>query len=425
MTFSQTFEPHLSSEKESFRVDSILIFGNETTKDFVILNEITFEIGDFVTNEELFYNRERIYSLGLFNKVSVEKIIENQKNVVIIEVEESWYIFPLPLLEIKERDYKKLSYGFYLVYKNFRGRNETIFSTVSFGYNPSFGITYINPNLNSEGDYFLRFSSSLSKNKNRSIIAESFSGGQFEYKQIFSSLTFGKRINQFNKLFINLSFNYVETEKSIKNFTSGSERIDRYSSLGLGYEYDKRDLIQFPKQGNYFLLNGNFNGFGMNNTNYRTAKMDFRQYFEIYNKIFFKFRTAIRMTFGEKVPLFDYSLIGADEKVRGNFFKRIEDRNLLSVNSELYYPLIDELQVDISFLPIIPEKLLSYRIAVYTHAFADYGSVFKDFYKSTNSLAGYGFGISFLFLPYNIVRFELGLNEYSKTEFIFDIGTFF
>jgi len=415
----------LNSEEESFRVDSILVLGNKTTEDFVILNEITFNKGELVNNKDLLYNRERVYSLGLFNKVSVKKVEENQKNLIIIEVEESWYIFPLPLLEIKERDYKKLSYGFYLVYKNFRGRNETIFSTVSFGYNPSFGITYINPNLNTEGDYFLRFSSFFSRQNNRSIIAESQTGEKFSFKQIFSSLILGNRIDAFNRLFVNLTFNYVETEKQITNYTLGSERIDRYPQLGLGYEYDKRDLIQFPKQGNYLFLSGNFNGLGINNTNYQTAKMDFRQYFEIYNKIFFKFRTSARITFGEKVPLFDYSLIGADEKVRGNFFKRIEDRNLLSVNSELYYPLINELQLDLSFLPIIPKKLLSYRIAVYIHAFADYGSVFKDFYKSTNSLAGYGFGISFLFLPYNIVRFEMGLNEYSKTEFIFDIGTSF
>jgi outer membrane protein assembly factor BamA len=406
-------------------VDSVIIVGNRITENFVILNELTFGEGDTVTNEDLFFNRERIFSLGLFNKVTIENTKEDFRNIIIIEVEESWYIFPLPFVEIKERDYKKLSYGVYLVYKNFRGRNETIFGTISFGYNPSFGITYINPNLTDEGDYFLRFSSSFSKNKNRSIKAESDYGSEFNYKQIFTALLLGKRINPFNKLFLTFSFNYLELEKLVPNYTVGNEKIDRYPQLGLGYEFDNRDLLQFPRKGNYFYLNSSFNGLGVNKVNHQSMKIDYRHYSELLNNLYLKFRTSSRLTFGDNVPQYDYSLIGTEEKIRGNFFKRIEDRNLLAINTELYYPLINEMQLDFSFIPIIPKQLLSYRVALYFQTFADYGSVFKDFYKSTSSLSGYGIGISLLVLPYNVIRFELGFNEKSQKEFIIDFGTSF
>lgn len=410
---------------ESFVVDSILIVGNKITKDFVILKELTFSLGDTVTNEQLFYNRERIFSLGLFNKVTIEKSNEDFTNIIIIEVEESWYIFPLPFVEVKERDYKKLSYGAYLVYKNFRGRNETIFGTISFGYNPSYGITYINPNLSDEGNYFFRFSSSFSKKKNRSIIAESDFGSEFDYKQIFTSLLLGNRIDPFNKLFLTFSFNYLELEKLVPNYTASNQRIDRFPQLGIGYEFDDRDLLQFPRKGNYFYLGSNFHGLGINKVNHQSMKIDFRYYSELFDNLFIKYRTSSRLTFGDNVPQYDYSLIGTEEKIRGNFFKRIEDRNLMTISTELYYPLIKEMQLDFSFIPVIPKQLLSYRVALYLQTFADYGSVFKRNYKSTNSLSGYGIGLSLLFLPYNVIRFELGFNEKSEKEFIIDLGTSF
>lgn len=421
----QIFGQNFENSDLYFVIDSIEIQGNNTTKDFVILNEITFKVGDKISENDLNFNRERIYSLGLFNQVSVYKSVENFKNIIKIEVEESWYIFPLPFATIKERDYKKLSYGFYLVYKNFRGRNETLFGTASFGYNPSFGITYINPNLSYKNDYFLKFSSSYSKRKNRSLLAELQNNKQFEVKQIVTSLMLGKRINSFNKIFGNIAFNYLEVEDKNLIFSISSERIDRYPQLSLGYEFDDRDLLQFPKSGNYLFLGINLNGLGINSINYQSAKVDFRHYFEIFDNLFFKFRAASRLTLGSKIPLYDYSLIGADEKIRGNFFKRIEDKNLSLIGTELYYPVIKDMHLDLSFIPIIPDRLLSYRIAIFTQAFADYGSVFREIYESPKSLAGYGVGLSFLVLPYNVIRIELGLNEKSQTEFIIDFGTSF
>ncbi len=424
--FSYSQNSSLTLDKnDTFVVDSILLSGNKITKDFVILNELTFSLGDTITNEELLFNRERIFSLGLFNKVLVENLREEPINIIKIEVEESWYIFPLPFVEIKERDYKKLSYGAYLIYKNFRGRNETIYGTLSFGYNPSFGITYINPNLSYGSGYFLRFSSSFSKNKNLSPIAELEYGSEFNYNQFFTSLLIGKRLDTFNKLFLNISFRYLEIEKFIPDYILGSERVDRIPELGFGYEFDNRDLLQFPTEGNYFYFGSTLKGLGLNNVNYQSMKIDFRNYNNLFNNLFVKFRAASRLTFGSRVPLYDYSLIGTEEKIRGNFFKRIEDRNSLILSTELYYPLIKEKQLDLTFIPLIPEQLLSYRVAVYLQTFADYGTTFKHFSKKNSSLTGYGLGLSFLLLPYNVIRFEVGFNEKSQKEFIIDIGTSF
>jgi outer membrane protein assembly factor BamA len=426
--FSHTniaFCQNLDNSDIFFVVDTIRINGNNSTKDFIILNELTFRVGDRISESDLHFNRERIYSLGLFNQVLIERLYEDGKNVVSISVEESWYIFPLPFVNIKERDYKKLSYGIYLVYKNFRGRNETIFSGISFGYNPSYSLTYLNPNIFSDGSYSLRFSSSFTKKRNRSVTAESQVGNQFDYKQFYSTLLFGNRLNNFNRIFTNVSFNYIDVDNYIRDFTINNSGIDKYLIIGFGYEYDTRDLIQFPKEGNYFFIFANHNGIGSKFIDYQTFKVDIRHYQRLYDELSFKLRTSLRTTLGSRLPLYDYSLIGNEEKIRGNFNKSIEDRNYFIFSAEKYYPLLNETKIDLTFIPIIPKQLLSYRVALYFQTFFDYGAVFKNLKKMTSSLLGYGIGISLLILPHNTLRFEYGFNNKKQGEFILDLGTSF
>jgi len=416
----------LEINKDIFRVDSILISGNNSTKEFVILNELTFKQGNFISNYDLEFNKERIYSLGLFNKVNLDKIEKQQKVFVEIKVEESWYIFPIPFARLNERDFKKLSYGLNLIYKNFRGRNETILGTISFGYNPAYGFSYINPNLTSGGDYFLKFSAYSSITNNQSLIAELKNESQFDYKKIFSSMLIGKRLNQFNKIYLTFSYHYIETKDLKIPFTISSDRIDRFPTIELGYEFDSRDLIQFPKNGNYFFLLGSAKGLNLNNQiNYQTLKTDIRFYSKLFDELFFKTRNFTRFTIGKKIPIYDYSIIGTEEKIRGSFFKKIEDRNLFLLSSEFFIPLLRELYLNLDFIPIIPERLLNYRIEIYAHTFFDYGLVFKKQIKSKNELNGFGIGLSFLILPFNVIRFEIGYNKFSKPEFIIDLGKFF
>ena len=109
-----------------FVVDSIIVQGNDITEEEIILRELTFASTDTINQKILEYNKERIYSLGLFTKVDLFIYPFEQKNILVINVEESWYIYPIPVASLREGDWNKLSYGFYLVVKNLRGRNETI-----------------------------------------------------------------------------------------------------------------------------------------------------------------------------------------------------------------------------------------------------------------------------------------------------------
>ena len=425
--FSQVTDSISYSKYYPFIVDSIKIIGNESTKDFVIFRELTFAVGDTIDEQTAFYNRERIYSLGIFNHVYIVPERFEDKNILNIEVEESWYIYPIPFINAKENDIKKLSYGLYIKIKNFRGRNEELAGAFSAGYDPSFYLSYYNPDIIDRKNIFIKGLFGYSDVSNKSPRAEVFYGEKFSQKYFYVQLTIGKRIGLFHRLYLTTSYNYIETPTYIPKINASDNRIDNRVDLGLGYEYDSRDLIQFPRNGIYTNLSYTFKGFNIDKINYGVAWLDFREYRNLIGNLITKWRIASRLTFGEKIPFYDYSIIGLDDKIRGHYFEKIEGNNYYFTGLELNYPIINELNIDLRFIPLIPDKLLSYRIGFWTQVFAESGAAQEKEIPLTFSdfRSGYGAGITLLILPYNVMRIDFALDEYKNLETIFNLGISF
>lgn len=407
-------------------IDSIRINGNKTTEPHIILNELTFKEGDKVDSSDLKFNRERVYSLGIFNYVNLNVQREHKKNILVINVEESWYIYPIPFIGIKDRDWNKVNYGINFRIHNLRGRNETVRLILSFGYDPEYFLFYSNPYLIKDENISFDFSANYSTLTNKSDKAESIYGGEFEQKFISTSISLGKRFNLFNKLFLSLAYNYIETPKYFPRINISNDRIDRNFSLGLKYIYDSRDLAQFPNEGLFTSIELQNKGLGIDNINYQIFNLDFREYRNLIKNFSAKWRFALRTAFGNDIPYYDYSYFGFRERIRGHYFEEIEGKNMLFGSLELKYPIIKEWNLDFDF-PIIPKSLQSFRIALYTQIFTDTGYLEDNFsdlkLKKFNS--GYGLGFTLLILPYNMARLEFGFDENGKSEVIFDVGLSF
>ena len=427
LNYSQSTDSLFNSELYPFIVDSINLSGNETTEDFIILRELNFSIGDTLTQQNSIYNRERVYSLGIFNHVYFIPTIIDAKRILTIQIEEGWYIYPIPVIQATENDLNKLSYGMYLKLKNFRGRNEDITAYFLLGYDPTFGLNYYNPNIIGKENIFINSGISYSDVTNKSPTAEKINGSNFTQNVAGARFTVGKRFGLFNRLYINSGYTYIETPFYIPGINASNNRIDNLVELGIGFEHDTRDLVQFPKNGIYSSLNYTAKGLGFDDISYGVAGIDFRKYQKVYDGLVGKWRFASRFTFGDNVPYYDYSIIGTGEKIRGHYFEKFEGDDYYLTSVEFYYPIIEELNIDLSFIPIIPDKLLSYRIGFYTQIFAETGlAKYKDDPLAINKFnSGYGLGLTFLILPYSILRVEVAFNEQLKSEFIFDLGVSF
>ena len=180
-------------------IDSIVIKGNEQTEDFIILRELTFGVGDTLNPKIAEYNRERIYSLDIFNFVHLRPFETNQEIILLIDIEESWYIYPLPFITLKDRDWEKISYGVGVLIKNFRGRNETLRGKLALGFDPSLNFSYQNPNLAHELNLFTSFEIGFNNVSNRSETAEDIAGEEFSQDFYFGKIVFGKRFGLFHR----------------------------------------------------------------------------------------------------------------------------------------------------------------------------------------------------------------------------------
>ncbi len=409
-----------------FRVDSIAIKGNDITEPEIILTELTFSVGDVVDSTKLRFNRERIYSLGIFTNVKLYPESNHDKTTLIIEVNESWYIWPIPFLALRDRDWKKATYGLDVLIMNFRGRNEKLRTSFSIGYDPSFVLQYTKPYwFRKEAIYFDAYFVYVNQN-NKSLYAEYLYGDKFKQKFISGSIAVGKRFNLFNKADVYGGFSYVESPKYISRINASTTRIDRLPFLGLRYYYDSRDLAQFPTEGIFFNTDILKKGFGSDGIDYNIISADFREYRTIYKSLSSKWRFTTRQTFGKLIPFYDYSFLGYSERVRGHFTHRSEGNNLYLSQLEFKYPVLKEINIHIE-LPFIPEALLTYRVEMFAQVFADAG-ITQINGKSINlsrGFSGYGFGLTTLVLPYNIARLEFARNELGKTEIVFDLGISF
>ena len=408
---------------KSIKIDSIVVSGNETTEVFIILRELDFKAGDMVSEYQLNYNEERVFSLGIFNKVKF--FIDKIKDLVQlkIKIEESWYIYPLPFLQLRENSFKRSSYGMSLLYKNFRGRNETIWGLATFGYDPTYMISYHNPVL-IEGQnitFGLQFGYTDLQNKN--INSEIVNGDIFNYNYIYGGISFGYRFNQFNHLTQTTTYEYIDIPAKISQLSASGSSIDRLFSVGLLYEFDNRNLKQFSNDGFLGMFNILHKGFDFNNAFYNIITVDLRKYNILFGDLSAKWRGLFRSTFGKAIPFYALSLLGDEEYIRGHRFDKREGNNYIVTSFELSYPLIKELNLSLD-LPLLPKGLTSARIGLYTNVFVDTGETFNNGeapdLRSFDT--GWGFGLTLLVLPYNAFRFEYAFNELSKGEFILETG---
>jgi len=88
-------------------------------------------------------SEENLLNTSLFNSARITRLQNGNEIDVYIIFTERWYIFPLPIFEIAERnfnvwwkskDFSRVVYGGVLTWNNFRGRKEEIGATIRLGY---------------------------------------------------------------------------------------------------------------------------------------------------------------------------------------------------------------------------------------------------------------------------------------------------
>lgn len=258
-------------------IQNIQIEGNKKTKSNIILRELDIAPGDTLPgvkiDEILKRNKNKIFNTNLFN--SVELLLQpNEFGGIdlMIQVTERWYIFPMVIFELGDRnfnewwsergrDLRRLNYGARIVHRNMFGRGDEMRATVQFGFTRRFDLGYNFRYLDKAQKNGLAFLLSYSDNNNVAYQTENnkltfLNTSNIMRERYFAMVRFTHRSQfyNFHRLETRLHYNTIaDTIARLNpNYFLNGETTQRYAYLSYEFTHDRRDMVAYPLRGHFF-----------------------------------------------------------------------------------------------------------------------------------------------------------------------------
>ena len=437
---------NIDSVSKSFTIGTITLIGNKITKDRILFRELTFHQGDAsdtATVEKLFKrSEENLYNTSLFNSVHITWLQENNKINVFILVTERWYIFPLPVFEIAERnfnvwwqtkDFSRIVYGGILNWNNFRGRNEELLLSARFGYTQRFSFYYSIPYINRQQRSGLTFGIAYSQNHQSSVntlnnkIVYYKDDVLFSKKEYGGSVAYTYRKDLYRTHVLEAGYRHTEVLDTVISlnhdyFSPGKSKLN-YSILRYFFKSDHRDIAVYPLHGYYIDFEIAKNGFSFLNDDIDLAYITAhgKKFWPLINRFYFGTGISVKYTAGTNVPYYLSKGLGyGRDFLRGYEYYVIDGQDYVLLKSNLKFELLPKKEVHLGFIPL--NKFATVPYAFYLNIYADGGYVRDHLYSLKNPLDnswqyGYGGGIDFVTYYDMVFRFEYSINKLGETGF--------
>lgn len=433
-------------------VRKITVIGNTKTRQGVILRELTVKTGDTLTRDVLEARFKRsednLFNTRLFNSAKVNWTEEAGMLDLYIIVAERWYVFPLPIFEVAERnfntwwehrDFSRVIYGMALSWRNVTGRNDLLTSTIRLGYTQRLSLSYGVPNINRKKTIGIGISSFYLRN--REVQIETFDDrAQFlkqddrymrkEYGGGFGlSYRPGLYESQSAEIYYRHSFTTDTAIQVNPDFFSHGDTSLRYFSLRYTYRSNHLDISVYPTKGYYFEVDAVQSGFKFigDDIDVLSVSLRFKNFWQLDRRWFAAAGFSGKLSGGSEQPYYITRALGYNKDfIRGYEYYVIDGQHFALVKSGLRYALLPKREYHAGFIP--SSKFNTIPVSLYAGIFADAGYVIDRQFTAGNSLRnswqfGYGAGID-LFTFYDIIfRFEYSFNKLGESGFFIHFTT--
>ncbi len=419
-------------------IESINLTGNETTKDHVIIGELTFAVGDTILTHELEAlledNRKRVNNLRLFHFVNQSYTCINGNVEVNFQVQERFYLYPVPILDFADRnfnawlekkDWGRIDYGISLARRNFRGRNEDVRLRIQQGFNKRLELSYRVPYIIRK--YNLGAEVGLSDYKSRTTSYTNFKNKQrfIEQSDAFplrrTSVAVGIIHRQSVQRQQGLRFSYHDERISdtVSYLNPEYYRNDlherSYFRLELYKVINTRNNFVYPLTGSYFEAGVAQTFFLQNSgTPFITARAKYAHYSEVSEKYSYMVGAEGQLRLAGEYAFADNVALGYRSYVRGYELYIIGGQHYGLFKQGLSRELLTEKRLRIKFID--NPKFNNIPLSVYLNAFTDAGYVVDNTFQKGNPLtnrllAGGGLGLHLITFYDVVFRTEYTLNR--------------
>lgn len=433
-------------------INRVLIIGNKITRDRIISRELSLSPGDTINTNRLDLilqqDQQKIYNLRLFNTVTIKRLeITSNQIDLLVEVNERWYTFPVPIFELSDRnfnewvqnygaDFKRINYGLRLFQYNFRGRNETLRFTAQFGFTRRFELSYRIPYIDKQQKHGLIFDFSYSEPKNLAYFTDdhklSFEEGRktlrttygagvtYTYRKSFyetHSFSMGYQDNQIADTIAFLNPNY---------YGEGSVH-QRYGGFTYSFVSEHRDVIAYPLTGYQITAFVHRAGLGFeSNVNQWELNLTYAKYLDLKSNFFLSNFSSVYVSTPTNQPYSMYSALGYRRQlVKGYEVYVIEGPNFFLNKSTLRKKIFSRTwQID--EMPV--EQFRHFPLTIYLKTYLDLGYVENyPYYQEQNlntrlsnrMLVGTGGGIDIVTAYDAVIRIEYTFTREKTSGFFF------
>lgn len=437
--------------ESTIKVGKIYVTGNSKTRLEIILRELDFSEGDELKlaefAETLTLDQQKLTNTRLFVSVEIVPLFMSNTDVdVLIRVQERWYIFPLPIFKLADRnftewwvnqnrDFGRVNYGAQLVHTNLTGRNDRFRVRAQFGFAKQFSASYQVPYINAEQTIGIGFSTSYTTNKTVGVNSISHRAQFVESDNVIrrafnTSGTITLRPSFYTRHSLNIGYSRSSVSDTIRDLNPEyhlrNESIQDYIRLSYTFSLDKRDYIAYPLTGS--LLTVQLNQFGVgkkNDFNMLTTRLTFAKFFDLGGKFYFANRIDGYNNSAQNIPYIVRSGFGyRPDFIRGYERFVIESNQYISNRSSLRFKVIEGVQ-ELNRRSLINQfRTLPY--AVYLKAFMDAGYTGRPIGSTRNNffnnewIGSVGLGLDIVTYYDFVVRLEYSINREGDSGFFFN-----
>jgi outer membrane protein assembly factor BamA len=428
-------------------VGEIRLIGNKKTVDRIIFRELVFKKGDTISRklfqELLVQSRQNLLNRSLFNFVDVGCSV-NKENPeltdILIYVTERWYVWPLPIFELADRnfniwwktkDFSKVNYGIYSTHNNFRGRNEKLKLLIRSGYNQNYFLMYEVPYITKKQNLGIGIQIGESQSREIPYATEYdkhvFFKDENDYalKEIYAKVLISYRlgIHDFHSFSITYeNYHFADTILIMNpGFVDGNMAISEMLAFAYLFKHDYRDNKAYPLDGHYFDTEITKRGLGIFETSpdFFTVKSTFDFYKPIWKRLYWASSIATKFSGGTDQPYFLTRGLGyGNDYVRGNELYVVDGQNFGLLKNNLK---LEVLKPKIGTIPWIKtEKFNKIHYALYLNWLFDIGYVHNEHENPTTRIQNkllYGTGLGLDLVTYYdlVFRVEYSVNQFGKT----------
>ena len=453
LSYSQELKDSLSLQPSI--IDRIIITGNRKTRPFIINRELTFHEGDslppFILESAIERSRQNLMNTALFNFVEI-KYFQGLANTVVVHINltERWYLWPLPVFEIADRninewwvrkDFSRTNYGMFIRQENFSGRDDIAQVQALFGYTRRLGLYYTIPYINKKLNVGL--SAGFYATRVKEVAYSTIDNNLQFYKdpdrflrqemQAFIRLTKRQGLYNFYNTTIDYRTSRVEDTVLVLNDRYFTDYFPRQQHIGISwyYRYDNRDYQPYALNGILYELEVSKIGLGIlpHEPDLIAIASGVRKYFPIAKRWHGGVAIKGRIMQREGAPFFNQRALGyGGDYIRGYDLYVMNGQDFALFRSNFKYTLLPTKVYQFPFLK--SDKFRRFPISAYLNAFFDAGYVSDKQFGNTNKLSNewqYGYGLSLDVVTYYdiVLRFEYAFNRVGDSGLFFRMGTVF